>query len=224
MTRGLGWSFLNNIVSRLGSMLASIVLARLLMPEDYGVFAVALVVLFAGLSMNELGVSLAVVRWADGIDRIAPTVASMALVWSAVLYAVCFVSAPVIGGTLDAPDAVPLIRVLTVCIMIDALAAVPAALITRHFLQATRMRIDLISLVVGTALSISLALGGLGAWSMVWGFVVSNILSGLLTMAWAPRRFRPGFDPQAARSLLAFGLPLAGSSMLLFFMLNVDYL
>jgi O-antigen/teichoic acid export membrane protein len=222
--RGLGWSFLNNFVNRLGSVLAGIVLARLLVPEDYGVFAVALVVLGAGLSMNELGVSLAVVRWAEGVDRIAPTVASMALVWSMVLYAVCFVSAPFVAGALNAPEATSLIRVLTVGILIDALASVPAALITRHFMQGTKMVIDLTSFVAATAVSIALAVSGLGAWSMVWGFVVSSVVSGVLTIVWAPQRYRPGFDLAAARSLLAFGLPLAGSSMLLFFMLNVDYL
>ena len=222
--RGLGWSFLSNFINRLGSVLAGIALARLLVPEDYGVFAVALVVLTAGLSMNELGVSLAVVRWSDGVDRIAPTVASMALAWSAVLYAVCFASAPLVANALNAPDATPLIRVLSVCILIDALAAVPAALITRHFMQGKRMAIDLTSFAAGTIVSIALAVGGLGAWCMVWGSVVSNVLAGLLTIAWAPQRFRPGFDRQAARSLLAFGLPLAGASMLMFFMLNVDYL
>ena len=55
--RGLGWSFLNNVVSRLGTRPSGIVLARLLAPADFGVFAVALVVLDAGLSMNELGVA-----------------------------------------------------------------------------------------------------------------------------------------------------------------------
>ena len=63
-----------------------IVLARLLVPEDYGVYAVALVALNGLLSMNELGVSLAIVRRPGDVSRIAPTVKTLALGSSLVLW------------------------------------------------------------------------------------------------------------------------------------------
>jgi PST family polysaccharide transporter len=116
-----------------------------------------------------------------------------------------------------------MIRVLAVCILVDALAAVPAALITRHFLQRKRMFIDLVGFLVGTTVSILLALGGWGAWCMVWGFVASNVISGVLSMVLTPRRYGYGFSADAAGTLLRFGLPLAGSSAVVFLMLNADY-
>src|SRR4051794_1113785 len=61
--RALWWSIANNLVGRVGTTLVGIVLARILVPEDYGMYAVALVALNGLLSVNELGVSLAVVRW-----------------------------------------------------------------------------------------------------------------------------------------------------------------
>ena len=221
--RGLGWSFLNNVVSRLGTFLSGIVLARLLVPEDFGMFAVALVVLNAGLSMNELGVSLAIVRWQEGVDRIAPTVTTLALAWSGLLYVICFLAAPSLATSLNTPGAAPLIRVLCLGILFDAVACVSAALITRQFMQGTRMAIDLISFGVGTGTSVVLAVLGLGAWCIVWGFLVTSVVSSVLTLARAPRRYRPGFDLAASKELLAFGLPLAGSSLLVFFMVNIDY-
>jgi PST family polysaccharide transporter len=222
--RGLAWSFVNNVLARIGNVVAGIVLARLLVPEDYGVFAVALVVLNAGLSMNELGVSLAIIRWERPVAEIAPTVTTLAVAWSLLLYTVCFAGAPVIGSMMGAPDAVTLIRVLSIAIVFDALAAVPAALITRHFQQRLRMTIDLLSFAAGTSLAIVLAFMGYGAWAMVWGFLVSNLASSILAFVWAPRRYRPGFDRSAAKELLTYGLPLAGASMVMFLMLNVDYL
>lgn len=221
--RGLGWSFGNTIVQRLGNLLAGIVLARILAPEDYGVFAVALVVLNVGLSMNELGISLAVVRWQTGLDRIAPTVATIALAWSVVLYGVAFFAAPLIADALTAPEATTLIRVLSVSIIVDALTAVPAALMTRFFMQRTRMVIDVTAFLVSTAVAIGLAINGMGAWCLVWGMVIASIVSSVLTHAWAPQRYPFGLNLLAARSLLAFGLPLAGASLLLFVMLNVDF-
>lgn len=220
----LAWSFLNNVVSRVATVLSGILLARLLAPEDYGVFAVALIVLSAVLSMNELGVSLAVVRWEGRVDRIAPTVSTIALVWSVVLYAACYLGAPAIATALNAPEAVTMIRVLSLCVLVDAVSAVPSALITREFLQRRRMIIDLVAFFVGTLLSIALAAGGAGAWSIVWGFGLSNVLAGVLAFVLAPQRFWPGFDREVARELLHFGLPLAASSLVLFLMLNVDYI
>ena len=224
VTRGLRWSVLNTVVSRLGSLLTGVVLARILAPEDYGVYAVALVVLNGLLSMNELGVSLAIVRWDRDVERIAPTVATLALSSSLVLYAACFFAAPLVAAALRAQSATPMIRVLCLCVLVDATAAVPAALISRGFEQGRRFGLDVAAFVLGTGLSVVLAVMGYGAWAMIWGFVLSNVIAGGLAFALAPWRTGFGFDPQVARDLLRFGLPLAGSSLVLFVMLNVDYI
>jgi PST family polysaccharide transporter len=192
-------------------------------PADFGVFAVALVVLNAGLSMNELGVSLAIIRWREGVGRIAPTVTTLALVWSGLLYATCYLGAPWFAEALNAPTATPLIRVLALGILFDAIASVPAALITRQFMQRTRMVIDTLGFMASTVVSVVLALLGLGAWCIVWGYITSSLVSTCLTLRCAPGRYSPGFDRGVAKELLSFGLPLAGSSALLFLMLNVDY-
>lgn len=221
---GLGWSIVNTVVSRAGSLVSGIILARILAPEDYGSFAVALVVLTAVLSMNELGVSLAIVRSSEDPARIAPTVGSMALASSVVLYALIFMAAPSVAVALNAPQAGAMIRVVGVCVLFDAVAAVSAALIARSFLQERRLVIDLVGFLLGTGLSVGLAVAGFGAWSMIWGLVLSNLISSATSLLLAPRRFRPGFDRTVVRELLRFGMPLAGSSLLLFAMLNVDYI
>ena len=95
--RALWWSVANNIVGRVGTTLMGIVLARLLVPEDYGVYAVALVALNGLLSMNELGVSLAIVRRPGDVSRIAPTVKTLALGSSIVLWVLMFAAAPYVA-------------------------------------------------------------------------------------------------------------------------------
>ena len=224
VTRGLRWSALNTLVLRLASLVAGAVLLRLLTPEDYGVFAAALVVVTALLSMNELGVSLAIVRREGDVRDIAPTVATLALVTSGVLYVLTFLAAPGVASIMNAPGATPMIRVLATCVLLDAVATVPAQVLAREFAQGRRFGIDLVAFAGGTALSIALALAGLGAWAFVWGFLLSNVIASGLALAFTPWRTRFGFDRAVARELLHFGLPLAGSSLLLFAMMNVDYL
>ncbi len=220
---GLGWSFANNAAARVANVAVGVVLARLLLPQDYGIFAAATIVLTAALSMNELGVSLAVIRWPGSPARVAPTVATLALAWSLLLYAACYLLAPFVASSLGSPRATTLIRVLGLAILMDAVASVPAALLTRAFRQRQRMIIDLVCIVLNAAVSIGLAVTGFGPWALVWGFLASSLLSGALTLLWAPERYRPGFDRAVVGELLHFGLPLAGASVLLFLTLNVDY-
>lgn len=219
----LGWSVLNILVGRVGGSLVGVALARLLLPADYGVYAVALVVLGALLSLNELGVSLAIVRWPGNVERIASTVVTVALVTSSALYIACFLVAPYLAAALGAPGATGLLRVLALGVLIDAVTAVPAAMMTRLFMQRCRLVIDTAAFAITAPVSIGLAMTGFGAWSLVWGSLLGNLVSAGLIQAWTPQRFGPGFDRAVCRELLAFGLPLAAASALVFAMLNVDY-
>ena len=83
--RALAWSLLNTAVAKFGTVAIGIALARMLGPEEFGTFAVATVALLAVLSFNELGVSLAIVRWEGDPADMAPTVTTISTVMSAVL-------------------------------------------------------------------------------------------------------------------------------------------
>jgi O-antigen/teichoic acid export membrane protein len=223
MGKGLGWSLLNNVIGRLGNFLSGIVIVRILSTSQYGVYAVGLVVLTVLLSMNELGVSVAIVQRRGQVRDIAPTVMTLSLISSTVLALLAFFAAPSVARGLGTPEATWLIRLLLVGVLIDGAAAVPNALITRSFAQRVRLRIDLIAFLVGTPITIGLAIAGFGAWSLGWGAVVANLVTGALAFVWAPERYRPGLRRESVGELLHFGLPLAGASLLLFMMLNVDY-
>ncbi|HEX5493049.1 MAG TPA: lipopolysaccharide biosynthesis protein [Mycobacteriales bacterium] len=222
--RGLVFSLLNNAVGRLGTVAAGIVLARLLVPADFGAFAVALVALNAVLSMNEMGASLALVRWPGDPRRIAPTVTTISLVTSALLYAGCLAGAGPFATAMGTPGAAGVVRLLCASVLLDAVTATPAALLTRDFRQGQRLAVDLSSFALSTGLTVALAVGGHGAWSLAWGRLAGNLLSAALLFWLASIWPRPGFDRRQFGELLSFGLPLAGASVLLFGMLNVDYL
>ena len=129
-------------MSRLGTIGIGIVLARLLGPEAFGTFAVATVALMALLAFNEIGVSLAIVRWHGDPHAIAPTVATISVVSSPILFAASYFAAPAFSAAMGDPSATPVVRLMCVCILIDGLVASPAALMQREFMQRTRMAID----------------------------------------------------------------------------------
>ena len=85
---------LSTFLSKFGLMGFGVFLARLLGPHQYGTAAVAMVALLAVLSINELGVSLAIVRWPDDPAEIVPTVATISVGASCLFYIGAFLAAP----------------------------------------------------------------------------------------------------------------------------------
>ncbi|GAA4811483.1 oligosaccharide flippase family protein [Streptomyces ziwulingensis] len=217
------WSLVNTMVMRLGNFATGIVLARFALgPAEWGVYGIAQTVLLVLLSANELGVSLALVRWEGDPRRFAPTVLTLSAASSVLLYAALFVTAPTVAGLLDSPDAAGVLRVMCLCLVIDGLAQVPAGFLTREFAQGRRMVIDALNFVLSTAVTLLLAFAGWGAMSFAVGAVAGNIAALAGCALAAPGTLRFGWDPEQARELLKFGLPLAGASLLALAVVNVD--
>lgn len=223
-TSAVSWSFLNTAVGRLGTLVIGIALARLLGPHEFGVFAVAMVMMLAVLSFNELGVSLAIVRWEDDPRRIAPTVNTVAVGSSAVLTLALWVSAPGVCGLLGAPEAVDVVRWLSLAVLVNGLVATPAAAMQRELMQRQRMVIDQVNVWLGAGVSIALAAMGYGAMSLAAGRLVGSVVAALLFLRASPIPYRFGFDAQVGRRLLRFGLPLAATSIIVFVIGYTDQL
>jgi O-antigen/teichoic acid export membrane protein len=221
---GVAWSFLDSMLSRLGQLVVGIVLARLLSPRDFGVFAVALVAYTVIMSVNELGVSLTVVRAPAGeVARFAPTVTTLALASSGMFTVLCMATAPLLARALGSAQATGSLRVLALAIPVAGLTAVPAGLLVREFRQGARFAADAAAFTVSTSLGVWLAVTGHGPLALAWSRVAGNAASAVAFYLLVPRVPRPGFDRAVAREALAFGLPLAGSSLLIYGVLNVDY-
>jgi PST family polysaccharide transporter len=220
--RGALWSLANNVVLRLGTLAAGIALARILSPTDYGVFAVALVAMTLLQAFNELGVSLALVRWERPVQEFAGTAMTIAMGFSAGLYALVYVLAPPFCEAMGSPGAVGVLRVLCIAVVLDGIAAVPASILNREFLQGKRFVSDAASFVVVTSLTIVLALAGFGAMSFAIGRIGGNIVSVITYLKLCPVKLKPQWDRRVAGELVRFGLPLAGSSLLILSVTNFD--
>jgi O-antigen/teichoic acid export membrane protein len=220
----LVWSVANAAVSKLGTLAIGVALARLLGPDEFGVYAVAYVALIAVLSFNDLGVSLAIVRWPGDPRHIVPTVVTLSFASSLVLTGASFALSGPFARAMDAPEATPVLQVLSLTVLVSGLVATPAALLQREFRQRTRTVIDQAGIWVGALSSMGFALTGMGAMSLGLGRLVGVVLTGVLFLRAVPLALRPGWSRVDARRLLRFGLPLAGASVLVFFVGYADQL
>ncbi|GAA2025126.1 hypothetical protein GCM10009839_23920 [Catenulispora yoronensis] len=217
------WSLINTLVIRIGTFATGVILAReALSPRDWGLYALGGVVQAVLLSFNELGVSLAVVRWSRDPREFAPTVVTLATGSSLALYVVLWFAAPTVAGALGSPDAVGILRILCFAVVVDGLACVPNAVLTREFRQGARLTIDLVTFVVSSGLTLILAFAGWGAGSFAWGSIAGVMMALIGCAIAAPGYLRPGWDSATARELIHYGMPLAGASLFVLGTMNAD--
>ena len=219
-----GWGLLNTFLSKLGTLGIGIALARLLGPESFGTYAVALVALTAVLSFNELGVSLAVVRWPSEPARIVPTVNTISVLGSTIFCSGAVAAAPFFAAAMGDPEATDVVRVLILSVFISGVVASPAALLQRDFREKKRLVIDQVNVWLGAILSLILALAGMGAMALAVGRVAGSLISGIMFLAASPLPYRFGLDRTHLLPLLRFGLPLAGTSIIFFAVAYADQL
>ena len=221
-TRALGWNFVSTALSKLGGLGIGIMLARLLGPHAFGAYAVALVALIAMQTFNELGMSLAIVRWETDPRDIIPTITTVSVLVSVVTYAGCYWLAPAFAATMGAPAAADVVRVLALAIVIDGFCNTPAGLLQRRFEQGKAALATQAGAWTGTGLTVALAWSHHGAMSLAVGQVGGSLVVAALLVAFAPESLRFGFDRAKARALLRFGLPLAGANLIVFAVTSVD--
>jgi O-antigen/teichoic acid export membrane protein len=217
------WSLINTIIRRVGTFASGVVLARLFFgPYEWGLYAVGLLVLAMLLSLNELGVSLALVRWEEDVKTFAPTVLTLSTVFSSCFYVLLYFSAPTVASMLGSPDATLMLRLLCVSVIIDGIACVPISQLNREFQQFRRTVVDVVNFAVNTGVTIVFAAMGFGAISFAWGSLAGNVVALIGFSLSAPGMLKFGWNSHQARRLMRFGLPLAGASLLTLGIVNVD--
>lgn len=221
--RGVGWSLLNGASARFLSVACGMVIARLVTPHQFGVYAVGLLVLAALTSMNELGVSVAVQRWPSDPRELTPTATTLSLATSVLIYVVVFAVAPDLATAIGTPAAVTVIRLIGLNVILDGLSAIPNAMLMRSFQQGRRAIVDVGAFFPGAAVSIGLAAAGWGPMALVWGSLAGNVTAVTLVYLLAPCRPLPGWRGSDAGALVKCGLPFAATSAVYLATLNVDY-
>lgn len=219
--RGLGWSAVSNIVLRAGSLSVGIALARMLSPEEFGAYAVALTVQAVLITLADLGLSADLIR-SDDAERRAPTVATLGLVSGTVLATLMILTAGPLASSMGSSESSSAIQVLALTLALGGLGVVPYARLHRTFQQKRLFAVSMTDFVISTTVTIGLVLAGAGIMSIAIGRVLGQGLALALQFRLAGVRPRFGFDRRLGRSAVAFGLPVALANLLSWALLSID--
>jgi len=202
--KGLKWTGLSEILSRSVQPLVTIILARILSPEDFGLIAVANIVISLCLIFQDFGFKKAIVQTENNYLIYANNAFWLNLMFSLFLYITIYIFAPLIATLFKSASSVSIIRVLSFKIVIISLSSVQLALIQRSIKFKLIFIIQFSnSSIIGLA-SILLAIYGFGVWSIVIGTLSGSIVQFFL--CWIVFNWKPklDFDIGAAKEMLHF--------------------
>lgn len=220
--RALAWSLLNNLLIRIGNFAVGILVARIVAPEEFGVFAVALTVQAILIALAELGLSAELVRNGRIKER-AGTATAVALGVSGAVTLLMVATAGWVSEAMGAPQATPVLQVMALTLVLSGLSVVPYARLQRDFRQAAMLATDGTSLVVGLVVTVVLVSLGFGAMALAISRVIAQTC--VCVMQYWLTRMRPAiaFDRVVAIQMVSFGAPIAAANVLSWLVMNAGH-
>lgn len=187
---GLVWQFAQKIISQVLSFVITVILARLLTPEDYGVVALAcmfnvLVGIFVSGSMDA-----ALVQKKDADDLDYNTVFFSSLFMSFVIYGVIYFGSPYFAEIYHNQQICSIMRVLALTMPIGAFTMVQCAIVTRRMEFKKFFFVGIIGQIISATIGISMAYKGYGPWALVAQQMVSGITNScvlIYLVRWWPK-------------------------------------
>lgn len=210
----LAWRFAERCGAQGVQFIVSIVLARLLAPEDYG--TISLVTVFTTILQvfvdSGLGTALIQKKDADDLDFSSVFYFNFAV--CLVLYGGMFVAAPYIAVFYDDPTLTPVVRALCLTIVVAGIRGIQQSYVSRHLLFKRFFFSTIGGTIVSAIIGIAMAYMGYGVWALV-AQQLSNVTVGTVIL-WVTVKWRPKliFSWQRLKGLLSFGWKLLASSLL----------
>ena len=215
------WKLLERCSVQVVSFVVTIVLARILMPSDYG--QIALVMVFVNLAnvIVDGGLNQALIQKKQTDDTDFSTIFHVCMLVSLFLYGVMFVAAPAIAGFYEAPGLVPVIRVLSLSLPLYSFNSIQRAYISRHMLFKSLFKSSLLAVMGSGLVGILMAMQGMGVWALVGSSLSSAFLMIVVmwfTVDWKPRIV---FSVEGFKSLFAYGWKIFFSNFIIALFVNI---
>lgn len=215
LRRGVGWSTGAFLGARIVTFASTVVLARLLAPDEFGVVAAILVFIALLELTSDLGMKASVVyEQEEGVSRRLDVAFTLNLILAVALTVGGVVLAPVIAGFFHLGEHVDLFRVASLNPLFAALGNVHDAVLLRGMQFRRRALPEVGRAVVRAATQITLAAAGLGASALVIGLLAGTLAWALMLWSMTRYRPRPRMDRTAAGELLRYGVPASALEFL----------
>ncbi len=214
VSKGLVWTFAEQFGNQLIGFIISVILARILLPEQFGLIGMIAVFVAIGNALLHAGLTKSLIRGENLTSLDYSTVFYFNLVASIFIYLLIYFLAPIIADFYGESILVGLVRLYCTTFIISALSAVQMARLTKKMEFRTQTLIAIPSAIVGGLVGIGMAISGFGVWSLVWSSISGASVSAI--QLWIYSDWRPDlkFDFSKLKTHFNFGYKLTLSELL----------
>lgn len=218
----LKWVALGKIGTQIIRWLMTFWVIRLLMPEDYGVVAMA-DALFGFLTLIIGGLfTPSIIQAKELTDKILKQIFGAVLIVHSVVFLLQFLAADYVGEFYQSENVADILKLNAWCFLLLALQVIPSAVLARKMEFKKISIISAIANVSAAVTTFSLALLGYGFWSLIIGEIVAISLLTIMVLFISPIKFLPEFNISEVKPFIKFGSLLTVHSIVFYIFLHLD--
>ncbi|MBP6342888.1 MAG: MOP flippase family protein [Candidatus Omnitrophica bacterium] len=219
---GLSWSFIGQIVKQVCQFGVNVALARLLLPADFGLVAMASVFIYFASIFADMGVSSALIQRKNVTQAHWSSAFWLNVMIGMILAVFFYLCAPLIANFYNHPKLADVIAVLSVHFFLSSFTIIQQTMLTKNMEFYSLMIRDIVSVFLSGLVAIYLAFKGWGVWSLVVQILVSTVLNNIFL--WTSSSWRPSFifSISALKDFLAFSVNLTAYQVINYFARNMD--
>ncbi len=223
LASGLAWTAAAKWTTQILSWASTLIVARLLTPDDYGIIGMATVFLGLVQLVSEFGLGAALIQQRDlSEDRISE-INGLAVLIGILLFAAASLCAPLVTAFFHEPAVRWVVVALATQFVITSFQVVPNALLARTFQFRRLAVLDSIDALVQTAATLTLAVVGLGYWAIVLGGIGARIVTSGAYLIVAGHRMAWPRQLRQLHRVLTFGWQVVGSRLTYYVYSSADF-
>ncbi len=222
--KGLFWSGFSQAGKQISQFIITIILARLLSPDDFGLLAMATVFVNFVMIFSEMGISSALIQKQDTHDRHYYSAFWLNIVVGLCLTLFFIAVSPLIARFYKKPELVPILAVISLNFFLSSFVIIQQTILTKE-MDFRKLAIrDVIAVIIAGIVGVVLAYNGFGVWSLVFQSVIFTLANAVLL--WTLSSWRPKFSfaIQDIKDIFNFSANLTGFQIANYFSRNIDQL
>ena len=212
--RGIKWSAISAVATRIVTFILGIILARLLSPDDFGVVGMAAIFFALAQILIDSGLSTALVRKKNCTKEDTSTIYYFNIIVSSLCCAIIWFFSSRIASFLNAPVLENIVKVSAATMVVGAFGSVHYVMMTKAVNFKTPALISLPSHIIGGVVGVCLAYLGYGPWALVWQVFTANLLRTIIV--WFVSDWHPSliFSIKSLRELYGFSFNITINAVL----------
>ncbi len=213
MISGFGWVIAAMAIGRALHLLSAAVSTRILKPADFGMLAVCFAVINVLQRVTTTGLESSIIQKQDAGTAQLNTAWTYELLRNVVLFLLSFFAAPWMAGLLRAPEATPMLRVMSLSYIILGFRNMGVVHFRKSLDFKQQFRLEVVTSALAVAVTIGLVVWLRSAWAMVFSVLATGVVTVAVSYTLHPFRPRLDFSWTRARPMFGFGMFLLGNTL-----------